>query len=187
MTEDCRRSDPVKPETIPDHIVEYLENASHEQIQSVIAYAETLEAKSYAEKSHAQHENARVSCYAEKPEITGDGETALEEEYIEIRNELDTTKGDESNSSRTPAKLPKDSSTGDDTSGGVATGDATQGYTSERDNSVSQSDSHDLPDGVPANATVTVKEINNNRYYYWQWRDGEKIRSKYKGPVNNNE
>ncbi|WP_254280569.1 hypothetical protein [Haloarcula marina] len=42
----------------------------------------------------------------------------------------------------------------------------------------------DRPDGVPSKATVTEKEINGNRYYYWQWRDGEKIRSQYKGPVN---
>ncbi|MDG5777048.1 hypothetical protein QA599_11380 [Haloarculaceae archaeon H-GB1-1] len=42
----------------------------------------------------------------------------------------------------------------------------------------------DLPDDVPSKATITIKEINDNRYYYWQWRDGEKIRSQYKGPVN---
>ncbi len=42
----------------------------------------------------------------------------------------------------------------------------------------------DRPDGVPSKATVTVKEINDNRYYYWQWRDGDQIKSKYKGPVN---
>ena len=42
----------------------------------------------------------------------------------------------------------------------------------------------DLPDDVPAKATITIKEINDNRYYYWQWREGEKIRSKYKAPVN---
>ena len=42
----------------------------------------------------------------------------------------------------------------------------------------------DLPDTVPAKATITIKEINDNRYYYWQWRDGEKVRSKYKGPVD---
>ena len=45
----------------------------------------------------------------------------------------------------------------------------------------------DLPDDVPSKATITIKEINDNRYYYWQWRDGEKIRSKYKGPVNPDE
>ena len=44
--------------------------------------------------------------------------------------------------------------------------------------------SKDLPDDVPSKATITVKEINDNRYYYWQWREGEKIKSKYKGPVN---
>ncbi|MGB9958748.1 hypothetical protein ACOZ4B_20470 (plasmid) [Haloferax prahovense] len=42
----------------------------------------------------------------------------------------------------------------------------------------------DLPDNVPTKATVTIKEINDNRYYYWQWREGDKIKSKYKGPVN---
>jgi hypothetical protein len=42
----------------------------------------------------------------------------------------------------------------------------------------------DLPDDVPTKATITIKEINDNRYYYWQWRDGDKIRSQYKGPVN---
>jgi hypothetical protein len=45
----------------------------------------------------------------------------------------------------------------------------------------------DLPDGVPSKATLTVKEINDNRYYYWQWRDGDKIRSKYEGPVGSDE
>lgn len=42
----------------------------------------------------------------------------------------------------------------------------------------------DRPDDVPAGASVTVKEINENRYRYWQWRDGEKIKSKYIGPAN---
>ncbi|QCC49460.1 hypothetical protein [Halobellus limi] len=41
----------------------------------------------------------------------------------------------------------------------------------------------DLPDDVPSKATITIKEINDNRYYYWQWREGDKIKSKYKGPV----
>jgi len=44
--------------------------------------------------------------------------------------------------------------------------------------------SDDLPDDVPSKATITIKEINDNRYYYWQWREGEKIKSKYKSPVN---
>ena len=45
----------------------------------------------------------------------------------------------------------------------------------------------DLPDGVPTKATITIKEINDNRYYYWQWRDGDTIRSRYKGLVNPDE
>ncbi|RDZ39623.1 hypothetical protein C5B91_19500 [Haloferax sp. Atlit-10N] len=46
---------------------------------------------------------------------------------------------------------------------------------------------NDLPDDVPTKATITIKEINDNRYYYWQWREGDKIKSKYKGPVNSGE
>jgi len=45
----------------------------------------------------------------------------------------------------------------------------------------------ELPDDVPSKATITIKEINDNRYYYWQWRDGDKVKSKYKGPVNPDE
>jgi len=45
----------------------------------------------------------------------------------------------------------------------------------------------DLPDDVPAKATITIKEINDNRYYYWQWREGDTVTSKYKGPVNPDE
>lgn len=40
------------------------------------------------------------------------------------------------------------------------------------------------PDGVPEKASLTTKEINGNRYYYWQWRDGDTIRSEYEGPVD---
>ena len=43
------------------------------------------------------------------------------------------------------------------------------------------------PDDVPSKATITIKEINDNRYYYWQWRDGDKIKSEYKAPVNPDE
>ncbi|EJN57656.1 hypothetical protein [Halogranum rubrum] len=46
-----------------------------------------------------------------------------------------------------------------------------------------EAESDDFPDDVPSKATITVKDINDNRYYYWQWREGEKVKSKYKGPV----
>ncbi len=45
----------------------------------------------------------------------------------------------------------------------------------------------DLPNDVPTKATITIKEINDNRYYYWQWREGDKVKSKYKGPVSPDE
>jgi hypothetical protein len=45
----------------------------------------------------------------------------------------------------------------------------------------------DLPEDVPSKATITIKAINDNRYYYYQWRDGERIKSKYKGPVDSDE
>ena len=45
----------------------------------------------------------------------------------------------------------------------------------------------DLPGDVPSKATITVKEINDNRYYYWQWREGDQVKSRYKGPVDPSE
>ena len=45
----------------------------------------------------------------------------------------------------------------------------------------------DLPDDVPSKATITIKEISDNHYYYWQWRDGDKVRSQYKGSINSDE
>lgn len=45
-------------------------------------------------------------------------------------------------------------------------------------------DEEATPDGVPAKAGVTIKTINDNRYYYWQWRDGDKIRSEYIKPAS---
>ena len=46
-------------------------------------------------------------------------------------------------------------------------------------------DDDDVPGDVPAKATRTVKMINDNRYYYWQWRDGDAIKSQYTGPADN--
>ena len=39
----------------------------------------------------------------------------------------------------------------------------------------------DLPDDVPSKATITIKEINDNRYYYWQWREGQHLGVKPRG------
>lgn len=35
---------------------------------------------------------------------------------------------------------------------------------------------------APARATPTVKTIDGNEYYYWQWSDGDATRSEYFGP-----
>jgi len=48
-------------------------------------------------------------------------------------------------------------------------------------------DLDDLPDDVPGKASVVVKEINDNRYEYYQWREGSRVKSKYKAPVNPSE
>ncbi|UHQ95424.1 hypothetical protein [Haloterrigena alkaliphila] len=36
----------------------------------------------------------------------------------------------------------------------------------------------DFPEGVPEAADVTVKEIAGTTYYYYQWREGDRIESK---------
>jgi hypothetical protein len=56
----------------------------------------------------------------------------------------------------------------------------------ESDDDESSERSEDFPDDVPSKATITIKEINDNRYYYWQWRESDKVKSKYKSPVNPN-
>ncbi len=37
---------------------------------------------------------------------------------------------------------------------------------------------------VPARATLTTKTIDDRKYYYYQWREGDKIKSEYVAPVN---
>lgn len=36
---------------------------------------------------------------------------------------------------------------------------------------------------APARATLTEKEIDGRGYYYYQWREGSKIKSEYVAPV----
>ena len=42
-------------------------------------------------------------------------------------------------------------------------------------------------DEAPARATLTTKTIHDNDYYYWQWREGDTIKSEYIKPVNPDE
>ena len=37
---------------------------------------------------------------------------------------------------------------------------------------------------APARATLTVKTINDNDYYYYQWREGDEVLSEYVAPVS---
>jgi len=37
---------------------------------------------------------------------------------------------------------------------------------------------------APPRATLTTKTIDDREYYYYQWRDGDKIKSEYVAPVN---
>lgn len=42
----------------------------------------------------------------------------------------------------------------------------------------------ELPEDVPSKASLVQKEINDNRYWYYQWREGDTVTSEYKEPVN---
>ena len=59
----------------------------------------------------------------------------------------------------------------------------------EREISTDPDDYDDVPASVAYITVKTTKETGETsyEYYYWQWREGEKIRSQYKGPVNPDE
>lgn len=46
---------------------------------------------------------------------------------------------------------------------------------------------NELPEDVPSKASLVQKEINDNRYWYYQWREGDSVTSEYKGPVSQKE
>ncbi|SEV80708.1 hypothetical protein [Natrinema salifodinae] len=46
------------------------------------------------------------------------------------------------------------------------------------DGAPSSTDTADYPDGVPERASVSVDEIGGTEYRYYQWREGDEIRSK---------
>ncbi|WP_266082998.1 hypothetical protein [Haladaptatus caseinilyticus] len=41
-----------------------------------------------------------------------------------------------------------------------------------------------LEKGVPAKASIVTKTINDYQYYYFQWREGDTIKSEYLAPVS---
>ncbi|MFD1562894.1 hypothetical protein ACFR99_04955 [Haloarchaeobius amylolyticus] len=48
----------------------------------------------------------------------------------------------------------------------------------DQHDSTDAADPETYPDGVPERATVSVTEIAGTEYYYYQWREGDEIRSK---------
>ncbi|MGQ3410720.1 hypothetical protein ACT4ML_00455 [Natrinema sp. LN54] len=47
----------------------------------------------------------------------------------------------------------------------------------EEGEATAAADPETYPDGVPERATVSVTEIGGTEYYYYQWREGDEIRS----------
>jgi hypothetical protein len=90
-------------------------------------------------------------------------------------------------SARSDRSTPETSAHSQSESSGSKTNLDRPETTSDRPDTDTRDRPDDPPDGVPAKATLTEKEINDNRYYYWQWRDGDTIRSKYVRPVNSSE
>lgn len=54
----------------------------------------------------------------------------------------------------------------------------------QRNEEQAETDVGDRPKGVPWKASLTVKTISDNRYAYWQWRDGDSVKSKYHSPTD---
>ncbi|UPV76619.1 hypothetical protein M0R89_18985 (plasmid) [Halorussus limi] len=46
---------------------------------------------------------------------------------------------------------------------------------------------NETPAGVPPKANRVVKTINENDDYYWQWREGDSVKSEYDKPVSDTE
>ena len=59
----------------------------------------------------------------------------------------------------------------------------------DQDDVVAERDAVDdeRPDGVPGKASIVVKEIDGNRYEYWQWWEDGGTKSQYKGPAGGDE
>lgn len=85
---------------------------------------------------------------------------------------------------QSPSKLRKIATYAEQLATWQETGEACTGEEAADTAQHEERSSRDRPAGVPHKASIVVKEIRNNQYHYWQWRDGDKIRSTYKGPVS---
>lgn len=59
-----------------------------------------------------------------------------------------------------------------------AASDAPHESGSESESESPATDEIPFPDDVPKRASATVTDVDGSEYYYFQWRDGDKIRSK---------
>jgi hypothetical protein len=100
---------------------------------------------------------------------------------IETQEEMKTAEADDGSAEPTGPGTESVTGAGSRSKGEPAATDEAGGG-SEHSEQVDDSD--ERPEGVPSKATRVVKEINDNRYHYWQWRDGESVKSKYDRPVD---
>ena len=154
---------PIPPEALSEDEVEYLKQFSTEQLRDVVCYTQAL--VEHSEQKKEGDDDERKKEEHDNDEITESARRSRHQSASDKSTGTDTR-------TQSRAQLATDS-------------DNDEPGPSEQSTATSNGSTADeLPDDVPAKATTTIKEINGNRYYYWQWRDGEKIRSKYKGPVN---
>jgi len=144
----------VPDDDVPDELVDHIESESPTVLRAIAEYATAL------------------------AEARTDGESPQESD------EPDAPGGTSRRPSDAVADVDIDSAGGAGTVGDerAEIGHDTPATTTDGDAAVPAD--ADRPDGVPGKASITVKEINENRYYYWQWRDGDAVKSKYHGPVD---
>ncbi|RKD97441.1 hypothetical protein [Halopiger aswanensis] len=75
---------------------------------------------------------------------------------------------------RDPESLPAVAAYAEDLAAWI---DAKQNDPDSSDGDRDDGDTDGTPPGVPEHATVTVTEISGTKYRYYQWREGDEIRS----------
>ena len=153
---------PTPDDDVPDELADRIENESPAVLRAIAGYATELA------EARADEETPQESSEPDAPgEASKRPSGAANDRPKDAVTDVDTD-------SPGSAGAVDDERAEIDDGAAIATtdGDATIPEDGER------------PDGVPGKASITVKEINENRYYYWQWRDGDTVKSKYHGPVD---
>ena len=158
------------PDDVPDELVDRIENESPAVLRAIAGYAtELAEARADEETPHESSE----------PDAPGE---ASNDAPGEASKRPSDAANDRANDAVTDVDTDGPGSAGavDDERAEIDDGAAVT--TTDGDDAIPEDG--ERPDGVPGKASITVKEINENRYYYWQWRDGDTVKSKYHGPVD---